>query len=287
MKCGAGVTVALVVVAPAAAWAQGVLNCLGPGAWRNPACNGLEPPQRGADRAEAQFWRERDAEKGEHRPPEFLMPPPLRRGIPSWPTPGSPTKTGPMSLEDLHLVPDGQGGYRGNRPGYNIAIDPDGTIRFEDKPPVQVSAISLFGIAGIFDLTDLVMRLHGDDPYTYDKSKVVELTRKMRQRMTDEDRERRLRTALAVWPAHLEAVWRRSDLPASERRALLFQLWDDLLDTDVGPEGTAAQEARARIVGFIRAQLPPGAPHAYTRDELARLNARRKSRRTFDPYATD
>src|SRR5205085_12557396 len=94
--------------------------------------------------------------------------------------------------------------------------------------------------------------------------------------------------ALARLPGELEALWRRPDLTAAERRATLFQLWDDLLE---GPgasgeeeEAQAARRARTELLRFIRRALPASSPEAFTSAELARLNARRRSRESFDPY---
>jgi hypothetical protein len=148
---------------------------------------------------------------------------------------------------------------------------------------VDLAGMGLLGVAAIFDLTDLVMRAAGMDPYGYDKGRVADMTRAMREEMSATERPRRIARALARLPGELEALWRRTDMGASERREILFQLWDDLLEGE-GPEENAAARAREEILRFIGRALPSGSGDAYSPDELARLNARRKSRASFAPY---
>jgi hypothetical protein len=232
----------------------------------------------------------RSSDRAESRPAPQQPSPLWLPGLPGSPVLGPKrpgTKTGPMTMDDLHLIPDGKGGFRGRRPGYRFSIDPDGTIHFSDRPPVEFSPAFLWGMVGMvatFDLTDLVMRLHGDDPYSYDKAKVIGLTRDMRTRMTDTERARWLRQAVRDLPRQLELLWARADLTAQARRALLFHLWDELLDDTSSPEGKAAAEARNTIREFVRKRLPSGLPAAYPAAELAELNAHRRSREAFAPY---
>jgi hypothetical protein len=203
------------------------------------------------------------------------------------PPPAGPTREGPLSLEDLRLEADGRGGYRGRRPGYRFNIEPDGTIHFQDRPAVNGLAVLGLGLAAVFDLTDLVMRARQMDPYSYDKGRISDLTRRMRQEMSSVERPRRIAAALARLPGELEALWQRPDLSPVQRRETLFQLWDDLIEGG-GPgddaELRAAAQARAELIRFVRQKLGRGTPDAFTADELARFNARRRSRASFAPY---
>src|SRR5204863_285979 len=82
---------------------------------------------------------------------------------------GQHAHEGPLAIDDLGLRPDGRGGYAGRRPGYRFDIERDGTLHFRDPPPVDGLAVVGLGLAAVFDLTDLVMRARGMDPYSYDK----------------------------------------------------------------------------------------------------------------------
>jgi hypothetical protein len=262
---------------PASARAQRCVRVAG-GLFESPGCR--PPEARAGDRGEAAFWQEKY--EGRKRDPAAeppLVMPPGGRFPSSWPVPRSATREGPMTVDDLGLKPDGQGGFRGQRPGFRFGIDADGTVHFDDRPFIQPTAFLLIGLVGVFDVTDLVMRLHGDDPYAYDKALVLGLTRPMRDRMTDADRQRRVRLALAALPGDLQRIWSRRDLTAPMRRELLFHLWDELLEED-----DAGTSGRQTIVDFIRRKLPEGSPEGYAPAELDRWNASRRSRAEFAPY---
>jgi hypothetical protein len=194
------------------------------------------------------------------------------------------TRSGPTTMDDLALVPDKDGGWKGSRPGFRFRIARDGTIAFDDRASVEVTALLPFGSLAAFDLTDAVIRLQGGDPYSYDKALVAALTRPMRDAMTDAERVDRLRGAVVALPGNLARLWNNRALEAHVRRALLFRLWDELIETGSSPEADAAAEARAIILRFIRRTLPAGSAGGYGPGELAELNARRRSQRPFAPY---
>jgi hypothetical protein len=252
--------------------------------WRSVDCPA--EVERGSDRAEGAFWRSRGESPGARSTGPVV--PGAAPGLLFLPPTSGPTREGPLSLADLHVQADGHGGYRGRRPGYRYRIEPDGTIHFEDPPPVQPLALVGLGFAAVFDVTDLVMRARHMDPYLYDKGRVADLTRSMREGMSAVERPRRRASALARLPGELEALWRRSELSRSERRQTLFQLWDDLLEDDTPgadpADVQAAAQARAQLIRFVRDRLAPGSPDAFPAEELNRLNAGRRSRAPFAPY---
>jgi hypothetical protein len=255
--------------------------------WRSGDCPA--EVERGPDRAESAFWRQRNTGPS---PPSRLTGPMVPgigpANLMGLPGPGRPTHEGGLSLDDLLLRPDGRGGYQGRRPGYQFTIERDGTIHFENPPPIHGLVLAGLGFAAVFDLTDLVMRARHMDPYVYDKGRVAELTRTMREKMSSAERPRRLAVALARLPGELEALWQRSDLSPAERRETLFGLWDDLLEDDTtgagAPELEAAAQARVEILRFVRQRLPPDSADAFTDGELGRFNVRRHSRVSFAPY---
>lgn len=72
-------------------------------------------------------------------------------------------------------------------------------------------------------------------------------------------------------PADLQAIWSRAELPAADRRTLLYTYWDSRTDT---PEGAQARDAiAAYLQGVVQASDEPFAP-----EELAALNAQRYTR---------
>ena len=114
----------------------------------------------------------------------------------------------------------------------------------------------------------------------------------------DTERDRR-RAVFMASRAELRAIWNDDGLSAAARRQMLFEWWDDC---DEGPLGLAldpepqriqdvervqdAERMRRQIEAFVRRVAPSGSPEAFTAAELRRLNAHRRSRQRFAPYAT-
>lgn len=153
--------------------------------------------------------------------------------------------------------------------------DPD-----EDDPDAVIIPI----IGGTFDATDAVMRAAGMDPYASAKLKWMDETRPERLQMAQVQRERELGKSTQSMRRHLARLWARRDLDDAGRRAALFELWDDCVETGDEAVVEACQRTRAEVIGSIRARLPAGSPAAYTADELRDLNRRRVSTIPFAPY---
>lgn len=109
----------------------------------------------------------------------------------------------------------------------------------------------------------------------------------------------RAEVQLAALEGQLAALWADTSMPASARRRVLFERWDECEeDQDRGAVVVVARAAdgadairirsgewaRAMIEAFIRTTLPAGSGSGYSEDELTRLNRRRMSRRLFAPY---
>jgi hypothetical protein len=206
--------------------------------------------------------------------------------------PGTLQRHGGPSPEERFgpkVVADGNGGYREDRETYDGRIDRDGSIHFNDKANVKADDLGIDPLRGLvlsghFDLTDALMRAHGEDPYRYEKQRFMERTRDERAQMAVADRSDRLRDAVARMPAYLAKVWGHTAWTAAERRAALFSLWEEVTeqgDDELVKTGVAV---RAAIVGFIKRRLPRGGADAYPDAELERLNQVRKSRAAFRPY---
>lgn len=193
-----------------------------------------------------------------------------------------PTKKGLAMLIDSWLAdPYGHASRMGARPETNEAPD-------TRRPPEQSqgkNTVLVPGIAGgSFDVTDVVMRAVGQDPYASKKLAFLDATRDERAGIARRREAVDLTDAVAGLRRHLEALWRRGDLDARRRRAVLFELWDECAERGTKDELAAAEQARATIVGFIRRRLPAGSAAAYPTAELEALNRRRTSHRRFAPY---
>lgn len=142
-------------------------------------------------------------------------------------------------------------------------------------------------------LTDMVQRRQQFAA----KARFLDDTAQLRRELARQVSERRTRDRLGSLGAELSAIWSEGERPAEQRRALLFQRWDECAEASPGgsadetTEDDARREAagergRRQIEAFVQRHAPPGSPLAFTAAELERLNARRHSRQRFDPYSS-
>lgn len=180
----------------------------------------------------------------------------------------------------LNLRPDGKGGYVVRDGEFTALIGPDGTIAFKDKTALQ----RWHGVSYEIDVTDVVMRIAGDDPYRHAKLRVLQETAGLRAELAAQACEERLRTSLAELQGKLTTIWEDPGLAVDRRRALLFKMWDDCAEDGDEEVLTHANQARATIEAFVQKHLPEGSSFAFTEAELFALNERRISRARFEPY---
>ncbi|HEX6835833.1 MAG TPA: hypothetical protein VF334_04635 [Polyangia bacterium] len=171
-------------------------------------------------------------------------------------------------------------GYHYDGPSFSAKIAMDGHVSFDDH-----SIRDFKGLSGGFDITDLAMKGHHQDPYRYEKEKFMDTTSKLRAELTAKARKERLESSLAALPAHLEQVWSDGSHSARERRGVLYAMWREAAGSD-DEVGAAGRKARATIEAFIRERLPAGSENAFTDDELRRYNARTGAVK-FEPYRAE
>ena len=154
----------------------------------------------------------------------------------------------------------------------------------DDSKPSSSNVVPVPLIGGGFDISDALMRRHGQDPYASKKLKVLDATRDERAQIGEKFRKEQLAQAARMMKAAVDRLW-ASGLDAAAKRRALFELWDDCADTGAPELVDAGARARGFVIGFINAHLPAGSEAAFTADELAQLNAHRQSRAAFAPYA--
>ncbi len=213
-------------------------------------------------------------------------------------------------------------GLRRQHDGSYLYIDPykrftatfnrDGTVYFADRwrrpdrSNGQRGAFGglprgLFGPMGM-SLTgpaEWVMALQGIDRNARVKAELLARTREIRIALAISYTRELLALRLDQLGGQLEGLWAETSLSQSERRALLFQRWDECDETfavdsgDVPEEALSeidrariktAEQARRTIEHFIHTTLPKGHANAYSDAELRALNRRRMSHQTFAPY---
>jgi hypothetical protein len=202
--------------------------------------------------------------------------PDLRSPSPSLPPPprvAEPAANG--------LIPNGDGTYRWEGLTFVANVRGDGTISFSDRGPFTWDPV----MGGVnWDLTDAVMRSRGEDPYRYEKHKVMARTFERRAAMKAQYDRAHMRAALDDLPLYLFAVWHEPRWSPELRRRILFELWDECAEEGNSLIASGGAEARRTIEEFVRVHLPAGSPLGFTREELDGLNAHRLSRQGFAPY---
>ncbi len=168
------------------------------------------------------------------------------------------------------------GTYRADSTGFTAKIDRDGKAHLADKPSVRFQGPIL-----LMDVTDMAMRTAGIDPYASEKLRFLDRTRDQRAAIAREHRREQLGQSAHLMRRNLERLWASTpDLGA--RKQGLFELWDECAETGSAELVAGGEDARRVVADFIKVKLTGAS--AYTADELARLNARRRSRAVFAPY---
>jgi hypothetical protein len=166
------------------------------------------------------------------------------------------------------LKPAGRGTYAADKETFTAKVGADGSVELKDKPSK-------------LDWQDRMMLMKGVDPYARNKLALLDRTRDQRVALGERHRRVQLGRATALMLRNVDRLWAMTtDLAA--RKAGLFELWDDCAETGSEEIVAAGAAARLFVLGVIRGRLR--GDDAYTAEELAQLNARRRSTAVFDPY---
>lgn len=167
----------------------------------------------------------------------------------------------------------------------------DGSNHFSDPGGIakRRSPFSAFGegvrvgVSGHLDVTDLAMKLAGQDPYSSSKRAIADETREQRFCMGKRFQDQQKRQDLFTLSTRVRRLVARVDLSAAERRGLVFAIWDECSEESDSTTDYSAM-ARATILSIVREAFPAGSDRAYQPAELLALNERRSSRQRFAPY---
>ena len=180
---------------------------------------------------------------------------------------------------NAELKPDGTG-TKSEHTTFKMKFNGDGTVK-EIKDKANWQQKSLFRAE--FDVTDAMMRNHGIDPYASYKKKVLDETREQRFEMGSQYRTQQLARSRQFMQKNLERLVATATTK-SELKQGLFELWDDCAETGSDELVAGGAAAREQLIGYIRSKLPRDSADAYTGEEIAMLNKKRKSRLEFAPY---
>jgi hypothetical protein len=147
--------------------------------------------------------------------------------------------------------------------------------------PDRTRTILVPVFSGRFNPTDWLMRRTVGDPYASKKRAYLDATRDQRAQVRATHRAEQAKRTAELVRGNLERAWSSTTDPF-KRKELLFELWDEIADANEG--SSVAADARAQVIGFIRARLPQRGAGAYADSEITAFNARKQSRETFSPY---
>jgi hypothetical protein len=194
--------------------------------------------------------------------------------------------------------PDGTCHYAG------LAIDatilPDGGVRFGDRPPeVKTTPLKLYAREALEPRSGVPTP--PERPTTPEDQLApqrIEFRARVMGRASAAEREWFLRETVGVRreladAAHarelqldehalrkqLDHIWCDPKRPAAERRRAIFELWDETSSDEIGQRG------RKVLLDYVRRNIPRESPMAFPAEQLAVLNAQRRQREAFDPYA--
>ncbi len=163
----------------------------------------------------------------------------------------------------------------------DTSCDDASAPKFEQR--MRANMTGQLGINGTFDLTAALMKkFHAGDAWSARKQRILDETFDERAEKSAAFRSDQLAHASQDMQRNLERLWATVADPASRREAL-FAMWDEC-DEGEDARGAAGAEARAMVIGWIRAHLPAGSPDAFSSAEIASLCARRTSHALFAPY---
>jgi hypothetical protein len=151
------------------------------------------------------------------------------------------------------------------------------------QPSDRTTTVIVPVLAGGFDVSDWLMRNHGQDPYAHRKLAFLDATRDERAEIGRRHRDAELARSPELVQKSLQALWAAThDLRA--RKQALFELWDDCAEAGDAAVVAAGDAARRLVIGFIRAHLPAGSADAFTAQEIAALARTQQSKAVFRPY---
>jgi hypothetical protein len=185
---------------------------------------------------------------------------------------------GVIGANKLPLYTFGDGIEDGN----NHFSDPSGLAK-RRSPFSAFSEGVRVGVSGHLDITDLAMKLAGQDPYSSSKRAIIDETREQRFCMAKRFQDQQKKQELFTLSTRVRRLATRVDLSAAERRELVFAIWDECSEESESTTDYNAM-ARATILSIVREAFPAGSDRAYQPAELLVLNDRRSSHQRFAPY---
>ena len=148
----------------------------------------------------------------------------------------------------------------------------------DDPKPDRGGTVPI--LKGGFDITAALMK---GDAYLANKRRFLDATRAERVQIAARYQEQQLREAGTMMRQRLAELSIQLVAP-SIAKMTLFELWDECADRGEPLVVRAGRDARLAVLGYIAVHFQRGSAEAFTDDEIAKFNARRRSIAAFVPY---
>jgi hypothetical protein len=144
--------------------------------------------------------------------------------------------------EPPSLKPHKDGTYRYRGVAFKAIVEKDGSVTFDDGYRQ--------GATVRFDMTDMLMRRRGEDPYRVEKNWFLKGTAEFRAELFERWKEKQTVLALRKLRTRLYRLFADSTLSDDEKEARVIAMLRDTADDDVGAA------ARKTIAQFIATEMP-------------------------------
>ena len=144
--------------------------------------------------------------------------------------------------EPPSLKPHQDGTYRYRGTAFKAIVERDGSVTFDDGYR-QSTTIS-------FDITDLMMRRRGEDPYRVEKNWFLEGTAEFRKEIFERWRAKQTLLALRKLRGRLVRISEDGTLSDEQKEARVIAMFRDTADDDAGAA------ARRTIAKFVAEEMP-------------------------------
>jgi len=214
---------------------------------------------------------------------------------------------------------DGTFGYQDPGHRFTALVRRDGSVLFADRwrkldhrkhlsgrglalPGEGARALNPFAGWRVTGPSEWALAMSGSDPSAAAKAGFLARTASFRTKLAIGFARLQFKEGLRALPGQLLAIWSDKSRSLADRRRLIFRRWDDSVEAAAHADDASAPDAaasidleraetglaaRAAIEAFCRRHIAPTSKHAFSPDELRRLNRTRKSAAPFDPYGAD
>ncbi len=153
---------------------------------------------------------------------------------------GDPSYLSTRDPPKLQRNKDGTYRYKGH--AFKALVTEDGSVEFDDGYK-QGSTV-------VFDMTDMMLRRRGEDPYRVEKRWFMEGTEELRADLLRRWQAKQLRAALVSLRGALIRIYENDQLTESQKASRVIAMFQDTANDEAG------EAARSAIATFVSENMP-------------------------------